>query len=180
MTFNESAEKAFWVYVRLGPGRSIEKAREAILSDRESYGFARVPSQRIFYGWSSRYHWEDRLRELMEEASEKTKEAMAEKEKERNVRHIKEAQALQTTGLKGLQSVDPCEMGADPSVRAIVEGVRMERLVAGDATRRTEVGPTGERPAFAPLSNEELEMLTWEASDRSRDAEEEDGNGQER
>lgn len=91
-----------------------------------------------------------------------------------NVRHIKEAQILQTTGLQGLQAVDPADLGPEQAIRSIVEGIRMERLVAGDATQRTEVGPPGERPPFVGLSDEELETVIWTTLDRSLDGENED------
>ena len=56
-----------------------------------------------------------------------------------NERHVKEALALQQKGVARLHTLGDRELTAEEARRAIVEGIKLERLVRGESTERTEV-----------------------------------------
>ncbi len=125
---------AFDLYVRLGPSRSLEALRKALLDDPSGIGLRRAPSPSTLEAWSSAFHWQDRLLDLEREARERDREAQLRALQEMAERHVKEGLALQQKGVERLQQVSPTDMNVGDAIRAVTEGVRLERLARGEPT----------------------------------------------
>lgn len=54
-------ERAFQVYLALGPSRSLASLHDALALDPQASGFWRCPSLRTLETWSASYHWQDRI-----------------------------------------------------------------------------------------------------------------------
>ena len=134
------------------PGR---RSIEALHGQLRAKGW-RV-SLRTLYGWSSRYDWQGRIAQLERRARAAEDAARIEAVREMQERQAREALLLQQRGAEWLtQQDDPASPEA--AIRAIVEGARLERLVRGEATERTEqMTPTQER--LEALSDEQLDDL---------------------
>ena len=143
---------AFDVYWRLGPTRSVERLKAAL---REQ---GRAPSLRTLYEWSRRFQWQRRLLELEREARRAEDAARMEAIREMAERHAKEALLLQQQGTAWLTSIDREDVSAEAAIRALVEGIRLERLVRGEATVRSEIQGTVEH-RLEQLSDDELDRL---------------------
>ena len=153
--------QAFERYWRLGATRSIERLR----ADLASEGAA--PTVRTLYEWSRRYHWQDRIVSQERAAREAEDEAHVAGLREMQARHVKEALLLQQKGTEWLLGLGPEAVSAEAAIRAIAEGMRLERLVQGEPTERTEVnGRTG----LEGFTDEQLAQLT-DLMDRGVDGE---------
>ena len=142
---------AFERYWRLGATRSIERLR----ADLASAGA--TPTVRTLYEWSRRYHWQDRIAGQERAAREADDEARIAALKEMQARHVKEALLLQQKGTEWLLALDPEAVTAEAGIRALTEGIRLERLVQGEPTQRIDVeGQTG----LEALTDAELDQLT--------------------
>jgi len=71
---------------------------------------------------------------------EKTKEKQAEQLSEMRSRHIRIAQALQSKAIERLRDLDYMELSPEETRRFLEAGVRIERLVLGEATERFDLG----------------------------------------
>ncbi len=125
---------AFDQYVQLGAGRSLEALYAALCDDPSLIGLRKAPTRSTIDVWSSRFRWQDRLQDLERQARVRDDEALVASLKDMNARHGKEGVALQQKGIARLSSLSPEEISAADAVRAIVEGVRLERLASGAAT----------------------------------------------
>ncbi len=158
---------AFDLYVRLGADRSLEALREALKDDPSLIGLKRAPSRSTLETWSSAFHWQDRLLDLERQATEQDRDQQLRALREMAERHAKEGLALQQKGVERLQSLRPEELSPSDAVRALIEGVRLERLARGEPTDR--IMDTGEE-RHGPIdlrkfTNEELRRLA-ELADR--------------
>lgn len=142
--------QAFERYWRLGATRSIERLRAALASEGSA------PTVRTLYEWSRRYHWQDRLLEIEREARKSDDEARVAALREMQARHVKEALLLQQKGTEWLLALDPEAVTADAGIRAVTEGIRLERLVQGEPTQRIEVE---EHTGLEGFSDAELDQL---------------------
>ena len=151
--------QAFERYWRLGATRSIERLRAALASEGSA------PTVRTLYEWSRRYRWQDRIVQQERAAREADDEARIAAVREMQTRHAREALLLQQKGTEWLMGLEPGMATADAAIRAIGEGIRLERLVQGEPTERTEVsGRTG----LEAITDEQLAQLT-ELMDRGVD-----------
>ena len=73
-------------------------------------------------------------------------------------RQAREALLLQQKGAEWLMRAAVDEAGPDTAIRALIEGAKLERLVRGEATERTERKTTTDE-RLETLSNVELDHL---------------------
>ncbi len=159
---NESTRHrvAFNLYWYLGPQRSLEAVAEAITARPRDFGFKRPPSPRTLQRWSSRFDWQARLAEMEAGARKLKGEEQVDELRRVNERHIREALALQQKGLARLQNLADRDLTPEEARRAIVDGVKLERLVRGESTERTEVRSDVKIDQFIEgLSEQDLRRL---------------------
>lgn len=116
---------AFSFYVSLGPRRSYDAVAA-------KYG----ASRRGVADHAKREHWQERVAKLETRARADAETKAAESLEAMNQRHLQEARFLQSRGLEGLKS-GRLELYA-ANGRLVELGVKLERLVRGQATERTE------------------------------------------
>lgn len=153
--------RAFDLYVRLGADRSLEALHDALEENPSLIGLKRAPSRSTLEAWSSAFHWQDRLLDLERQATEHDRDQQLRALQEMAERHAKEGLALQQKGVERLQSLRPEELTPSDAVRALIEGVRLERLARGEPTDRiAQKGEEGHGPVnLRNFSNEELRRL---------------------
>lgn len=132
MTESTKHRLAFDMYWELGASRSIERLHQLL----EKSG--KAPTERTLYEWSRRYHWQDRLVELERKAREADDEAHLTALREMADRQAREALLLQQKGAEWLTGLGSDQVTAEAAIRAVVEGARLERLVRGEPTDRTD------------------------------------------
>ena len=147
-------QRAFDLYWGLGHDRTIERLHEALRASGP------VRSQRTLYEWSRQLHWQDRIGELERDARFAADAARVQALREMAERHAKEALLLQQKGAEWLTTIAVHRVTADGAIRALVEGVRMERLARGEATEKKEIsGELEIRPRLKGLTDEQLDDL---------------------
>lgn len=145
---------AFDLYWQLGAERSVERLHQTLR--RQGKG----PSLRTLYQWSSRFRWQDRVLRLEQEARRVDDESRIEAIREMHDRHAREAVLLQRKGSEWLATIDSGRVTVDAAIRAVVEGVRMERLARGEPSEKREVsGELDVSARLAELSDDELDGL---------------------
>lgn len=151
---------AFDLYLRLGPGRSLEALHRTLEEDPSRIGLKRAPGLSTLEAWSSVFHWQDRLLDLEREAQVQALREMA-------GRHIKEGLALQQKGVERLQQLPTSKMAANDAIRAVIEGVRLERLARGEPTEhiKEEGALVHGHIDLSSFTNEEVRRLA-ELADR--------------
>jgi len=166
---------AFDLYVKMGPGRSLEALHLALQEDPPRVGLHRPPSQSTLEGWSTAFHWQDRLLDLERRAAEQDREEQLKALREMSERHAREGLALQQKGVERLGTLPPEQLSASDAVRAVVEGVRLERLARGEPTDyiRQEGEMLHGHIDLRNFSNEELRRLAELADRRAAGAGEE-------
>ena len=132
MAENTRQRRAFDLYWELGPDRSIEKLRGALLAA------GKAPHVRTLYEWSSRYHWQDRLADLEREARRAAGIARLQAIEAMYERQTQEALLLQQMGAEWLTSMDAETVSPETAIRAIVEGAKLERQARGEPGERIE------------------------------------------
>jgi len=134
--------------------RSIERLH-AVMKTR-----GRAPSLRSLYEWSRLFHWQVRVARLEIEARRAADEARIEDLRQMLERHAREGLLLQQKGAEWITSVDEEHVTADTAIKAISEGVRIERLARGESTDRQEVRGTVQVDArLEVLNDDELDRL---------------------
>jgi transposase-like protein len=87
--------------------------------------------------WRNEEKW-DREREAIQKAADaRVAQAISETIAEMNLRHLKEAQLLQTKGVQALKRLDPTR--ASEAAAMIEAGLKAERLIRGEPTEVREV-----------------------------------------
>ena len=152
---------AFDLYVRLGADRSLEALHETLLDDPSRIGLRQAPSRCTLETWSSNFHWQDRLLDLERKAAEQDQQGQLKALREMNERHAKEGLALQQKAVERLQTLPSVELSASDAVRALIEGVRLERLARGAPTEhlRQEGEMIHGHVDLRNFSNEELRRM---------------------
>ena len=145
--------RAFDRYFRLGADRSLTRLHEALAAEG-----GRVPALRTLEEWSRTYHWADRIADVECRAREAEDAARITAIREMQERHTKEGLLLQSRGSQWLAEFDSGDATPDVAIRAIAEGVRIERLARGEATERTERGDAAD-PRLERISDDDLERL---------------------
>jgi hypothetical protein len=147
-------QRAFDLYWGLGPDRTIERLRAAL------HAVGTGPSQRTLFEWSRRLHWQHRIAQFERDARLAADAARVQALREMAERHTKEALLLQQKGAEWISGLDDDHVTADGAIRALVEGVRMERLARGEATEKREIsGELEIRPQLKELTDEQLDDL---------------------
>jgi hypothetical protein len=143
---------AFNTYWTMGAQRSIERLHAEVARD------GKAPSLRTFFEWSRRYHWQARLADLERQAREADDVARIAAVREMQERQARAALLLQQKGVEWLAQLPPGEASAEAAIRALVEGAKLERLVRGEPTERTEQTQSGD-PRLEALTDAELDHL---------------------
>lgn len=152
MSSQSRSEAAFDAYLALGPERSL-----ALLQTHLRRAFRRPPTLRTLENWSTRYGWQQRLRDVERQARERAEREHIEWVQQHRERLRNEGLFLQQRGLEWLREKLPKEVSASESVRAIEAGFRLEALALGEATERISVEESDDR--ITQLSDDELERL---------------------
>ena len=143
--------EAYAAYLALGAERSIERLHAELAAA------GRTPSLRTLYEWSRCFHWQDRLAAFEHRARAAAEEAELGAIREMHARQVTEALLLQQ-GAAWLQGVAADAASPEAAIRAITEGAKLERLVRGVPTERTEaVDATTAR--VEGLADDELHRL---------------------
>ncbi len=153
---------AYERYLAMDEGRSIERLHAALAEA------GKAPSLRTLYEWSRKYHWQQRIADFERRQREATEAAFATAHREMQERHAKELLLMQQRAMEKFASGDGQEMSWSEAARTAAEAIRLERLLRGEATERTEVTQHG-APRLAELSDEELERLIGLAEDVRRE-----------
>jgi hypothetical protein len=149
---------AFNLYVELGPGRSLEALHAELARDPSPLGAKRAPGLRSLYRWSASFHWQDRIADLEREARRRDGETLLTALREMNRRQAAEGLRLQSRAMERLESLDLNAISATETIRALVEGARLERLASGEVTDRAGI-EKGEEIDLIGFSIAELRAL---------------------
>ena len=115
---------AFEFYVGLGEERSFERVAQR-------FGV----SKRAITSCAGREGWTDRLAAIEQESRRLNDRKLAEAMKEARSRHLKTIRAINVRALEALKQY-PVTSAMD-AIRAAEIAIKLERLVAGEATERT-------------------------------------------
>jgi len=144
----------FEAYFRIGDGRSLA-ALHGLLR-----GQPHPPSLRTLESWSRRFEWQTRLAVLERDAVVAQRERLTAEIHEMNERQAREGLLLQQKGAAALTAKEAGDLTASDAIRAIAEGVRIERLARGEATDRLNHSNDDEHdPRLEAFDDDELERL---------------------
>jgi hypothetical protein len=150
-------ERAFAVYLALGPSRSLAELATVLRTDPNRAGLRRAPSLRTLEDWSARYRWQERIAEIDRHAREEAEREHLGWVKQHRERLRQEGLLLQQRGVEWLKDKRTDDVTAHEAIRAIDTGFRLEAVAVGEATQRIVVEEDDER--LQRLSDEELELL---------------------
>ncbi len=117
---------AFEFYVALGPGRSYQ----AVASH---YGV----TKRAVAKKATQEGWQERLDKVEREAQERSDRRLVDTLGEMRERHLKTVRAIHSRALTGLKEY-PLSTGME-AIRAAELAIKLERLIAGEPSERTEL-----------------------------------------
>ena len=129
---------AFTIYKDMGAGRTLAKAATAY---REHFPTTSQESStyRVMQGWSSKWHWVDRINEYDRFIEKKKRQKAVHAVEQMRDRHIKLGNSLQVLGAQELQKwilraqKDPkIRVTVADLLRAIETGIKLERLSRGE------------------------------------------------
>jgi hypothetical protein len=168
--------QAFDLYLRMGSGRSLENLHRRLRQEPGLIGLRKGPSRSTLDAWSSGYHWQARLLDLEREARRQDKEAQVQALREMQERHIREGLALQQKGIERLNQLSAQELPVSDAIRAVLEGVKLERLARGEPTEhvRQEGVQLHGHLDLSRFTNEELRRLAELAGRSATGAREEE------
>ncbi len=118
---------AFEFYHSLGPRRSHQAVAD-------EYGV----TKRAVTDFAKRERWSKRLEAIEREAREQSDKKIAETLEEIRSRHLKTLRAMNARALSALQQF-PLTSGME-AMRAAEMVIKLERLIVGEPSERTEVG----------------------------------------
>ena len=166
MPASSREQRAFAVYLELGPDRSLAELAEILRADPRRAGLRRAPSLRTLESWSNRYRWQDRLADVDRRAREDAERQHLEWLGEYRQRLREKGLLLQKRGFDWLKSKDTDDVKAHEAIRAIETGFRLEALALGEATQRIAVEDEDER--IQRLTDEELDLIIRHAREAER------------
>jgi hypothetical protein len=129
MTASKIPDEAFEFYVGLGPGRSYEAV--AAHYDVSKNGVAKK---------AARDNWTERLLRIERDVQDRMDKKIADSIEDMRERHLKAAKAMMGRAIKGMQEF-PLTSGME-AIRAAELAIKLERLIAGESSERTEVSVT--------------------------------------
>ena len=150
---------AFDAYVGLGPNRSLERLHDVLAADPGRHRLKTAPGLRTLYRWSAALHWQDRIADLEREARRGDAAEHVEALRLMNDRHAQEGVALQQRAVQRLRALLDGELTPSEAIRALGEGVRIERLARGEVTDRTQVEGKDDDLDLSGFSLAELRAL---------------------
>lgn len=132
----ESAQayEAFDHYLKQGDSRSLRKVAQEL-----------GKSDTLISRWSSKWHWQERLRQYTNEVR-RTEFADEQKQlKKMRERQMKMAEIMQKKGFDALQKLDPGSIFTKDVIRLITEGIRLETEIRTDSMEQSvgELGMNG-------------------------------------
>lgn len=165
----------FDFYVRMGAHRSLEALHRALQENPSLIGLSQAPSRSTLEAWSGAFRWQDRLLDLERQAAEQDRQEQLKALREMSERHAKEGLALQQKGIERLRDLPPGQLSPTDAIRAVIEGVRLERLARGEPTDhiRQEGGIIHGHIDLRSFTSEELRRLAELADRRAAGAGEE-------
>ena len=162
MTTSSRQERAFDLYLKIGPDRSLTELIRLIRADPGRAGLRRVPTLRTLESWSARYGWQKRIAELEREERAEAERQHLEWVQQHRERLRQEGLLLQQRGVQWLQEKTAGQVSASEAVRAIDTGFKLEALSLGEATQRISIEEE-EDDRLQQLSDEDLEFLIRQA-----------------
>jgi len=129
MTSSKIPDESFEFYVGLGPGRSYEAV--AAHYDVSKNGVAKK---------AARDNWTERLVRIERDVQDRMDRKIADSIEDMRERHLKAAKAMMGRAIKGMQEF-PLTSGME-AIRAAELAIKLERLIAGESSERTEVSVT--------------------------------------
>jgi hypothetical protein len=158
MTTSSRQERAFDLYLKIGPDRSLTELVRLIRADPGRAGLRRAPTLRTLESWSTRYGWQKRIAELERKEREEAERQHLEWVQQHRERLRQEGLLLQQRGVQWLQEKTAREVSASEAVRAIDTGFKLEALSLGEATERITVEEEQDE-RLQQLSDEQLELI---------------------
>lgn len=174
MSASSRQERAFAVYLGLGPDRSLAELAAVLQTDASRVGLRRPPSLRTLEEWSARYDWQERIAGIDRRARQEAERRHVEWVNQHRERLRQEGLLLQQRGVEWLKGKDPEDVKAHEAVRAIDTGFKLEALALGEATQRIAMEDDDER--IRRLTDEELDLIIRHA--RQAQAGGPDGEGE--
>ncbi len=156
MSASSRQERAFAVYLDLGPDRSLAQLAMAVCADPGRAGLRRAPSLRTLEDWSVRHDWQKRIADIDRRAREDAERQHLEQVSQHRARLRRDGLLLQRRGIDWLKNRQAPAKAHD-AIRAIDTGFRLESLGLGEPSQRIAVEDDDER--LRRLSDEELELL---------------------
>ena len=150
------ADEAFAYYAVLGTARSYRAVAER-------YGVSKQAVVKI----ASRDNWIERLEAIEEQARQRSEAKLVESLEEMRTRHLKMVRAMHSRALAGLKEY-PIGSGMD-AMRAAEMSIKLERLIAGEASQRSEV-------SIEEVTRRELDTLVVTDDGDEDDQDQEDGD----
>ncbi len=169
-------ERAFALYLALGPERSLGTLAAALRADPGRADLRRAPSLRTLEDWSARFRWQERIAEIERKARQEAERQHLEWVKQHRERLRQEGLLLQQRGIEWLKDKRTNDVTAHEAIRAIDAGFKLEALALGEATERISMEVDDER--IQRLSDEELELLIRQARQAQRGGAEGEGETQ--
>lgn len=121
---------AFTLYRDLGHERSVSKVAQIYRPGRNL--------RSLMSRWSTKFNWVKRA-EAYDDHMDKLSRKEAEKQvKDMKKRHITLGMALQTKAAEKLKDLKGKDMKVPDAIKALSEGVKLERLARGEATEKFE------------------------------------------
>jgi hypothetical protein len=157
MSASSRQQRAFAVYLALGPDRSLAALAAALRADPGRAGLRRGPALSTIEDWSVKYRWQERIAEVDRQAREEADREHLSWVRQHRERLRQEGLLLQQRGIEWLKNKQTDEVTAHEAIRAVDTGFKLEALALGEATQRIVVEDDDER--LQRLSDEELELL---------------------
>ena len=157
MSASSRQERAFGVYLALGPERSLSGLAAALRADPGRAGLRRTPSLRTLESWSVKYRWQQRIADVDRRTREEAERRHVEWVSQHRERLRQEGLLLQQRGIEWLKDKRTNDVTAHEAIRAIDAGFKLEALALGEATERISMEVDDER--IQRLTDEELELL---------------------
>jgi hypothetical protein len=162
MAASARQERAFDLYLKLGPDRSLTELARLLRADPGGAGLRRAPTLRTIESWSARYGWQKRIAELEREERAEAEKQHLEWVQQHRERLRQEGLLLQQRGVQWLQEKTAGQVSASEAVRAIDTGFKLEALALGEATQRISI-EEDQDDRLQQLSDEDLELLIRQA-----------------
>lgn len=162
MAASARQERAFDLYLKLGPDRSLAELARLLRSDPGRASLRRAPSLRTLENWSTRHGWQKRVAEVERKEREEAERQHLEWVRQHRERLRQEGLLLQQRGLEWLKEKGTSDVSAHEAIRAIDTGFKLEALSLGETTQRIAL-EEDEDDRLEQLSDEDIDVLIRQA-----------------